>query len=158
MNRGTIIALRCGLVALLLGLLVIQALMLPAIAADYAVDAPELAYLRWPYLIASILVVACVQLAVLCVWRLLGFVQEGSIFSTRAFTWVDRIIGTTVVATILVVAMNAYLTAINMIPPGLFILLGGAAVGGLCLALLLVVMRALLVRATELESDLSEVI
>lgn len=158
MNRGTIIALRCGLVVLLLGMLVVQALVLPAMAADSAAQAPEIAYLRWPYLVASITVVACVQLAVLCVWRLLGFVQEGSIFSDRAFTWVDRIIGATVVATVLVLAMTAYLTAINMIPPGLLILLGGAVVGGTSLALLLLVMRALLVRATGLEADLREVI
>lgn len=158
MQQRAIIALRVCLVALMLGLLVAQVLIIPLLAHEAAREAPEVAYLRWPYTVAAIVVVACVQLAVVCVWRLLGFVRTGSIFSPRALMWVSRIIWSGVAATTVLVVMFVHLSAINAMPPWIFLLLTGGIVGGASLALLLVVMRALLVRATELETDLSEVI
>lgn len=158
MHSRTILALRAGLAALLLGLLFAQVLVLPLLSAEAAREFPEVAYLRVPYLVAAIVVVACVQAAVVNVWRLLGLVRAGSIFSPRAFRWVDQIIGFTVGATVIVLAMNVHLTVIEANPPATFLFLTGATVGGICLALLMVVMRALLVRATQLEADMQEVI
>ncbi|NLF03986.1 MAG: DUF2975 domain-containing protein [Actinomycetales bacterium] len=158
MHKSTTLALRVALGAVLLGTLFSQVLLIPLLAAEAAWEAPEVAYLRWPYTAAAIAVVLCVQVAVVCVWRLTAFVRRGSIFSARAFGWVDRIIGAVLAAVVILAAMFVHLTAINAMPPAVLFFLTGGVVAGLCLALLVVVMRALLVRATELESDLSEVI
>ena len=158
MTRATILALRLTLAVVLLGTLVTQALIIPLLASETAIANPEVDHLRWPYTIGAIAVVACVQVAIVCVWRLLGFVRAGSIFSPLAFRWVDIIVGSIGVAVAILVVMFVHLTVIAAMPPAAFLFLIGGVVTGLCLALLMVVMRALLVRATQLETDLSEVI
>ena len=158
MQGRTITALRIALAAVLLGTLLTQALIIPLLAAEAARESPEVAYLRYPYTVAAIVFVLCVQVAIVCVWRLLAFVRGGSIFSPTAFAWVNRIIGSIVVAVVILAAMWVHLSAINAMAPAVFLFLTGGVVCGLCLALLMVVMRALLERATQLESDLSEVI
>lgn len=158
MNRLTILAVRIALAAVLLGTLVTQVLVIPLLASETAIANPEVDYLRWPYTLGAIVVVACVQVAIVCVWRLLGFVRAGSIFSPLAFRWVDVIVGAIGIAIAILVVMFFHLSAISAMPPAAFLFLIGGAVSGLCLALLVVVMRALLVRATQLEADLSEVI
>ena len=158
MNRLTILAVRIALAAVLLGTLATQSLIIPLLASQTADTNPEVGYLQWPYTVAAIGVVACVQVAIVCVWRLLGFVRAGSIFSPLAFRWVHVIIAAIGVAVAILVVMFVHLTAIAAMPPAAFLFLVGGVVSGLCLALLMVVMRALLVRATQLESDLSEVI
>ncbi|MDQ2625375.1 MAG: DUF2975 domain-containing protein [Actinomycetota bacterium] len=158
MNRRTILALRLALGVVLLGTLFVQALIIPLLASEAAREAPEVAHLRPGYMVGAILVVLCVQVAIVCVWRLLGFVRSGSIFSPRAFAWVDRITGSIWAAVLILAGMFVHLSAIDAMPPAVFLFLVGGVVTGLCLALLVVVMRALLVRATQLEADLSEVI
>ena len=158
MQGRTVTALRIGLAGVLLGTFLTQVLIIPLLAAETALANPEVAYLRWPYVAGAVAVVACVQVAIVCVWRLLGFVRTGSIFSTRAFRWVDVIIGAIGAAVAILVVMFIHLTVIAAMPPAAFLFLIGGVVSGLCLALLMVVMRGLLVRATQLESDLSEVI
>jgi len=158
MQGRTVTALRIGLAGVLLGTFLTQVLIIPLLAAETALANPEVAYLRWPYVAGAVAVVACVQVAIVCVWRLLGFVRTGSIFSTRAFRWVDVIIGAIGAAVAILVVMFIHLTVIAAMPPAAFLFLIGGVVRGLCLALLMVVMRGLLVRATQLESDLSEVI
>jgi len=158
MQARTILALRVALGAVLLGTIATQALIIPLLAAEAARESPEVAYLEGPYTLAAIVFVLCVQLAVACVWRLLSFVRRGSIFSPAAFAWVNRIIGSIVVAVGILATMWVHLTVINAMPPAVFLFLTGGVVCGLCLALLMVVMKALLVRAAQLEADLSEVI
>ena len=158
MRARTITALRIALAAVLLGTLLTQVLIIPLLAAEAARESPEVAYLRLPYTVAAIVFVLCIQLALVCVWRLLSFVRSGSIFSPAAFAWVNRITGSIVVAVAILAVMWVHLTVINAMAPAVFLFLTGGVVCGLCLALLVVVMKALLVRATELEADLSEVI
>ena len=158
MNRLTVLAVRVALGAVLLGTLATQVLIIPLLASEVAIANPEVDYLQWPYTFAAIGVVASVQVAIVCVWRLLGFVRAGSIFSPLAFRWVDVIIGAIGAAVAILVVMFGHLWAIAAMPPAAFLFLTGGVVTGLCLALLMVVMRALLVRATQLEADLSEVI
>src|SRR5690554_2118716 len=148
MTRLAILALRIALAAVLLGTLFVQVLIIPLLASETAIANPEVDYLQLPYTIGAITVVVCVQVAIGCVWRLLGFVRAGSIFSPLAFRWVDAIVA----------AIGVAVSVLEAMPPAAFLFLIGGVVTGLCLALLVVVMRALLVRAAQLETDLSEVI
>jgi|SRR5690554_3595991 len=158
MTRLAILALRIALAAVLLGTLFVQVLIIPLLASETAIANPEVDYLQLPYTIGAITVVVCVQVAIGCVWRLLGFVRAGSIFSPLAFRWVDAIVAAIGVAVSVLVVMFIHLSVIEAMPPAAFLFLIGGVVTGLCLALLVVVMRALLVRAAQLETDLSEVI
>ena len=84
--------------------------------------------------------------------------ERDTVFSTNAFRFVDIILGSIAVATVLVTAMNILLSAVNANPPLAFLALIAKTVVGIGLALLMIVMRMLLVQATALRSELSEVV
>ena len=73
-------------------LLLAQVLFLPALAGAMAEDSPELAYLRWPTLVVAVLGLGCVQVVIVCTWKLLAMVKADRIFSRDAFAWVDAIV------------------------------------------------------------------
>ncbi|HEX7496778.1 MAG TPA: DUF2975 domain-containing protein, partial [Candidatus Limnocylindrales bacterium] len=82
--------LRVALVVLVLGAVVAQVLVW-VVASEEGGIYPELAYLVVPYSVAGILAIACGQVALLVVWRLLSMVNGGVIFTRRALRWVDVI-------------------------------------------------------------------
>jgi hypothetical protein len=92
--------LRVALVVLLLGTVLAQVLV-PVAASQFGTTVPEVAYLVVPYSLAAILFIACVQVALLVVWRLLSFVDGGVIFTRRALRWIDVITSCAAVATVL---------------------------------------------------------
>ena len=158
MQRAAMVALKAVLVVIFLILLFGQVLVIPLFASDTAAFYPELAYLRWPGVAYSIAVVICVQIALVGIWMLLSMVSRDAIFRPSAFRVVDVIIGCTVVATVLVAVGFPVLVVTGAMNPGLMIMIFTTVVAGLAVALLLIVMRALLVKATELEHDLAEVV
>lgn len=135
-----------------------QILIVPLMADEVVREFPEAAYLRWPGIVGCVAIVACVQVALVCMWRLLSMVARESIFRPSAFRYVDAIVGATVAATALCLVALGILGAARTLPPAVMLLLLMCVVGGIGLALLLVVMRGLLTKATELEHDLAEVI
>jgi amino acid transporter len=155
MNVLTIGALRVVIVLIAIGTFGGQFLVVD-LAGEMSREYPEFAYLA-PRLVALALVtILCVQVALVAVWALLDLVRRRAIFDRRAFRWVDVIIGSILVATVLVIAVTG--VVLNTGPPGLVLLLGAAIIGGVGLALLMVVMRGLLASATELETELAEVV
>lgn len=159
MNNLTIRILRCVLVLTFLAMVVAQTLILPWLSAVFADDFPEVAYIRASMLAVSILVIACGEVVVVCTWKLLSMVQQDSIFSERAFGWVNWIVGAIVAACMLVLGVFVYTSFwVDIGQLGLTMAEFGAVIGGLTLALLLVTMRGLLSKATTLQSDLAEVI
>jgi len=159
MNRVVIVALRALVGVLMLGLLLIQVVILPVLAAEEAQSFPEVAFLRWPVLVLAILTVACVQVALVALWALLTLVEQGQVFSPAAFRHVDVIVAAAVVASALVAGTWWYLTLVGGIQQlGLTLMCFGLTCAGVALALLMVVMKALLRQATQLTSDLAEVI
>jgi len=74
-NGNVISALRVCLVALGLGALFGQTVYVPVAASQSAQVYPELAYLAVPYALATIVVLLCVQAAVVAVWKLLAMVR-----------------------------------------------------------------------------------
>jgi len=142
-----------------------QFVVIPGAAADEVDFFPPYAPLEVPYVTAAVLGVACVQVALIAVWMLLAMVQRDSIFTERAFLWVDVVIGATVVATLITAGVTAHLFVADIPSPDdgmdLLAALGASLVTtcvGASFAMLLVLMRGLLRKATDLQTEISEVV
>ncbi len=159
MSRPTINALRALLVVIALGTLAAQVWFFPLVADQMATEFPELVWLRLPMLIVVILAIVGVQVALLAVWMLLSMVEKENVFSERAFMWVNVIIGAAIIDTIIVAAVNWFMSyQVHANPPGLMLMLLALTVGGVAFALLMVLMKGLLRKAAEMTDELSEVI
>ena len=157
MNRTVIHSLKALLAVMIAILLACQVLLIPSVAEQTAYMHPEFAYLQWPGILVSTVFLLCVQLALLCVWRLLTLVQGSSIFSQNAFKWVDAILWLVITATLLSLASFITLTVVgNSSTVNLLCILG--VILGAGFALLVVVLRGLLHKASQLEQDLAEVV
>jgi len=158
MGRTTIRALRALLATIFLGVLATQTALLPWFAAVMAQDAPEFADLRLPVLVLAVLILACVEVALVAIWRLLGRVGDGRIFTANSDRPVVAIIGAVVTATVLVAALTWVLGSAGAMPPLLGLVLVATTVCGGALTLLMVVLRRLLLTATQDRAELAEVI
>ncbi len=134
-------------------------LLVPLYASQVGTTFPEVAYLVVPYSVAAILFIACGQVALLVVWRLLSMVGGGVIFTRRALRWVDVIIGCAAVATVL--SAGVLIHMLRFVPGGggpMGVYLVACVVAGLAFVLLMVVMRGLLESAIADRTELDEVI
>lgn len=146
-------------IALLIALLgVCQIVVIPATAVAMGQRYPEFASLVVPGTVIGIVFVLSAQVVLVCVWRLLSLVRADSIFTDRAYVWVDLSLWCVALATALVVGSLVLLSLAGASPPSITLLcLIGIVVGG-CLSLLIVVLRGLVRKASQLEHDLSEVV
>lgn len=158
MHRTTIGILKGLIVALLALLLVCQVFVVPAVAQQMIERSPELGYLQVPGILITVGFLLCVQISLVCVWRLLSLVRAASIFSNDSFTWVDIILGIVALATLLIVGSFITLAVAGVASPSVIILCSLGIVLGAGLTLLIVVLRGLLRKASQLEHDLSEVV
>lgn len=158
MQRSTIVLLKGLIAVLLLLLLACQIFIVPIVAAQSAWRYHEIAYLQIPGLVIGVLFLVCVQIVLICVWRLLSLIREDAIFTERAFREVDVSLWSVAFATLLVAVALVTLSASGVMNGSITLLcVLGIVVGG-GLSLLIVVLRGLLRKATQLEQDLSEVV
>lgn len=163
MGKLTILALRVVIAMVVAGSLFVQVRMVPLLSTDLveagAPDGPRIALLA-----IVVLGILCVEVVAVCVWRLLTMVRRGTVFSHRAFRFVDVIFGAIAIASVLMFGI-AVILAPGEIAPGVVLLICGAAllIGGV--ALVVLVMRTLLAQAVardaeaeHLRSELDEVI
>ncbi|GAA3271081.1 DUF2975 domain-containing protein [Paenarthrobacter aurescens] len=163
MGKLSILALRVVIALVLAGSLFVQLRMVPLLSIDLseagAPDGPRIALLA-----IVVLGILCVQVVAVCVWRLLTMVRRGTVFSHRAFRFVDIIFGAIAFAAVLMFGI-AVILAPGETAPGVVLLICGAAlmIGGV--ALVVLVMRTLLaqavardVEAAGLRAELDEVI
>lgn len=165
MGRLPVLALRAVLAMLLTGSVFVQAVMVPLLAADLDGLDAEHAYLRAPLLLIVFLGVVTVEVVLVCVWRLVTMVRRGTVFSHAAFRLVHVVIGAVVAAALLVFTLGALLAPGEAVAPGVVLLVGGAGVAVLGVALVVLVLRMLLaqavardVEATRMRAELNEVI
>lgn len=158
MHRMTIVSLQALIAVLLALLLLCQVVVVPAIAASMADRLPPLAFLQWPGVIAAAVFVLCLQVALVCVWRLLSLVREGIIFSPKAFAYVDVILAAIIAATVIVAGAIILLLAVGASSPSITLLAVLGIMVGTLLTMLVIVLRGLLRKAWQLESDLAEVV
>ncbi|WP_037860410.1 DUF2975 domain-containing protein [Streptomyces sp. NRRL S-340] len=165
MSRLCILVLRAGVVAAVLAGLFGQIVVIPATAAGEVDRFPPYAPFATPYVTVAIVCVACVQVGLVALWQLLAMVDHGAIFTPRAFRWVDTIIGAAAVATLLAAGVAGHLALADIPSPddgmevvsALFSAVTGAGAGG-AFVMLVVVLRGLLRKATDLQSEIAEVI
>lgn len=150
-------ALRFFLVVLFGILVLFQVMSLPGQFAHMAKESPDMAYLRWPATIVTVFWVLCIQVVIVCTWKLLGMVTSDRIFSEASFVWVNGIVRAIGAGWVTLVGVFLYV-GFNASDPGLPLLLFLLVVGIAVLGLLMLVMRALLRQATSLRSDMEAVI
>jgi hypothetical protein len=153
----TIAALKAFLVMLFGILVVFQTLSLPGQFAHMAKESPDLAHLRWPLTAVTVFWVLCMQVVIVCTWKLLTLVRNDRIFSDASFAWVDTILSAIGAAWVTLLGVWTYV-AFTWKDPGLPLLLLLMLVGVAVLGLLMAVMRALLRQATTLRTDMQAVI
>ena len=165
MGNLTITVLRVVLAAVLAGSLLVQAVMVPLLAADLDGLDPDYAHLRTPLLAFAVLGIVTIQVVVVCVWRLMTMVRRGTVFSHAAFRYVDVVIGAISVASLLTFGLGVTLAPGEAVAPGVVLLIGGAGVLVAGIALVVLVMRMLLAQAVardaeahHLQAELDEVI
>ena len=121
--------------------------------------AREFSHVLVPYVGSAFVAFICVEAVLVSLWVLLGMAQQGSVFSERAFRWVDAIIWATGIATtlaLIVVGIMVFVPTSGA--PAPFIMMIVLTLGGAAFALLMTVMRALLRQATDARAELEEVI
>ena len=158
MNKIAVRLLRAALLVLLLGSVLAQVLV-PVFGNMEESSFPALAYLVVPYSVAGIIVIACGQVTLLVVWRLLSLVEGGVIFTRRALRWVDVIVACGAVATVLSAGVLVHM--LRFVPGGggpMGLYMSACIAGGLAFVLLVVVMRGLLESAIADRTELDEVI
>ena len=153
-------ALRVLIVLIAAGALFAQIRIVPFVAVGLSEDA---AHPVWgvPLAVAGILTIACGEVVLIALWALLSRVRRGSIFTSRAFRWVDVMITAGIVATGLTIAVCALVAGVLEPPldaPGLVAIAGGTVILSAAFVLLVLVMRGLLRTATEMRTELAEVI
>ncbi|MGK7221379.1 DUF2975 domain-containing protein [Kocuria flava] len=156
-ERWAVAALRVFLVLLFGILLVFQFMSVPGQFAHMAQESPGSAHLRWPLTALFGFWILCVQVVVVATWKLLTLVREDRIFSDAALVWVDAIVGAVGAAWAVLLGVSV-LVGLGADDPGPVLVVVLATTGVTVLGLLMVVMRALLRRATELRTDMEAVI
>jgi hypothetical protein len=154
--------LRILLALVFVALVAAQVWALPEMTPDLADPSTEQSVVRWTMLTASVLGLLCVQVVLVCTWRLLTMVTHDRIFSASALPWVNAIVRAVAVGWVMLLGtfVCAYYFIVDEVSDDpvlpallLVLLLVGAVVG-----LLLLVMRELLRQATTLRTDMEAVI
>jgi hypothetical protein len=163
MGTLTVHALRAVLVVVLAGTVLVQALMVWTLVSG---NDPENGTLPLTALrLVTIVGMATVEVAVLCVWRLVTMVRRGTVFSHTAFRYVDGVIGSIVAAALVWFTVTIINAPGQRDDPGVTLIMGGIGLAILGVALIVLVLRMLLaqavardVEATRLRAELDEVI
>ena len=159
MNKLVVLALRAILVVIALGVVVAQLRIVPVVAR--VLEEQTGVAVAVPYSVVGVAYGVCILLALVCLWALLSMVRRESIFSSRAFRWVDIMIGAGAVATVLALGLAVHVYVVIEPPldaPGLVLGALVAVLVATTFALLMVVMRGLLRQATTLRGELDEVV
>jgi hypothetical protein len=115
--------------------------------------------------VITILGMVAVQVALVCVWRLVTMVRRGTVFSDAAFRYVDGVIGAIVAAALVWFAVTIVNAPGQRDDPGVTLIMGGIGVAILGVALIVLVLRMLLVQAVardveaaHMQAELDDVI
>jgi hypothetical protein len=163
MGKLAVNALRAVLVVVFVGTVFIQALMVWMLVSgrDPEDGSLPLTALR----VITILGMVSVQVAVVCVGRLVTMVRRGTVFSHAAFRYVDGVIGAIVAAALVWFAVTVVNAPGQRDDPGVTAIMGGVGVAILGVALIFFVLRLLLAQAVardaeaaQMQAELAEVI
>ncbi|MFI6093765.1 DUF2975 domain-containing protein [Streptomyces sp. NPDC051218] len=163
MGKLTVRALRVVLVVVLVGTVSVQAGMVWALVSGS--DPEDGSLPLTAFRVITILGMVSVQVALVCVWRLVTMVRRGTVFSHVAFRYVDGIIGAIVAIALLWFTVTVINAPGQRDDPGVSVIMGGIGVAILGVALIVLVLRMLLaqavareVEAAQMQAELDEVI
>ncbi|TQN41157.1 DUF2975 family protein [Blastococcus colisei] len=160
--RRVVLPLRTLLVIVFVALVVAQIWGVPGLLPDLAEPTLERSAMKVAMATVSVLALVCVQVVIVCTWKLLTLVTNDRIFSASALPWVNGIVRATVVGwgMLLGAFVCSYYFIVDEVSddPALPALLLLLLLVGAVLGLLMVVMRALLRQATTLRADMEAVI
>ncbi|MFI7148248.1 DUF2975 domain-containing protein [Nonomuraea sp. NPDC050022] len=163
MGNLTVLALRAVLGVVLTGTVFIQALMVWTLVSGN--DPEDGSLPLTPLRLITILGMVSVQVAVVCVWRLVTMVRRGTVFSHAAFRYVDIVIGAIVAAALVWFAVTAINAPGQRDDPGVSVIMAGIGVAILGVALIVRVLRVLLAQAVardgqaaQMQAELDDVI
>ena len=156
MGSLMVVATRAVLAMMLAGSVFVQAVMVPLLAIDLEEADADVAHLQIPFAVLLILIIATAQVTVVCAWRLVTMVRRGTVFSDDAFRYVDVMIGAAAAASVLTFALGVVLAPGDAVPPGMVLLVGGAAVVAAGIGLIELVLRTLLAQAISREAEAHE--
>src|SRR5689334_9526263 len=163
MGKLTVRALRAVLAGVLAGTVFVQAGMVWTLVSgsDKEDGSLPLTALR----VITILGMVSVQVALVCVWRLVTMVRRGTVFSHAAFRYVDVVIGAIVAAALVWFAVTIINAPGQRDDPGVSVIMAGIGVAILGVALIVYVLRLLLaqavvrdVEAAQLQAELDAVV
>jgi Protein of unknown function (DUF2975) len=163
MGKLAVGALRAVLTVMLAGTVFVQAGMVWALVSGS--DPEDGSLPLTPLRVVTILGMVSVQVALVCVWRLVTMVRRGTVFSHAAFWYVDVVIGAIVAAALVWFTVTILNAPGQRADPGVTVIMGGVGVAILGVALIVLVLRMLLVQAVardveaaRLRAELDEVI
>ena len=149
--------LRGMLAAAFAYLVLLQVAFLPGAAKRITEEWPHLTSVRLPMLVGSLLVLACVQAVIVCTWKLLTMVKADRIFSKESLAWVDGIVWAMASAWLVLLVALMY-SVFRWRGLGVTVTMTLIQLGGSVLIWLMLVMRALLLQATNLRTEMEAVI
>lgn len=155
--RRAVVPLRVMLGLTFAILVVFQVMSMPGQFRHMSAEDPDMADLRWPLTVFSIVEIGCIQIAIVCTWRLLTMVQQDRIFTDEALRWTDAIIAAIATAWALFAGLFLYV-GFHADDPGVPMLMMLMLLAGGAFGLLVLVMRGLLGQATTLRADMEGVI
>jgi hypothetical protein len=162
-GKLTVRALRVVLVVMLAGTVFVQAAMVFALVSGS--DPEDGSLPLTAFRVLAIVGMVSVQVALVCVWRLLTMVRSGTVFSPAAFRYVDIVIGAIVSAALVWFAVTAVNAPDQRDDPGVTLIMAGIGLAILGVALMVLVLRMLLaqavardVEAAHLQAELDHVI
>jgi hypothetical protein len=153
-GKLTVQALRAVLVAVLAGTVFVQAGMVWALVSGS--DPEDGSLPLTPLRLITILGMVSVQVALVCVWRLVTMVRGGTVFSHAAFRYVNIVIGAIVAAALVWFAVTAINAPGQRDDPGVTVIMGGIGVAILGVALIVLVLRMLLAQAVARDTEASQ--
>jgi hypothetical protein len=163
MGKLAVRALRAVLVVVFAGTVFVQAGMVWVLVAGN--DPEDGSLPLTSFRVITILGMVSVQVALVCVWRLVAMVRRGTVFSHAAFRYVDGVIGAIVSAALLWFVVTAVNAPGQRDDPGVTVIMGGIGLAILGVALIVLVLRMLLaqavardVEAAQMQAELDEVI
>ncbi|MEV6155563.1 DUF2975 domain-containing protein [Nonomuraea sp. NPDC052129] len=154
MGKLTVLALRAVLGVVLTGTVSIQALMVWTLISGN--DPEDGSLPLTPLRVITILGMVSVQVAVVCVWRLVTMVRRGTVFSHAAFRYVDIVIGAIVAAALVWFAVTAINAPGQRDDPGVTVIMAGIGVAILGVALIVRVLRVLLAQAVARDGEAAQ--
>lgn len=164
MSRIVTLAIRALIIVLALVCLLVQLVFAPTFARGAAMDPVPGAWRGTDiaFAIALFLLFTCAEVVLVVIWVLLGRAQSDRVFQMSSIRWIDWTIGAGFAATACVFVIGVLFTKAYQADgdsPGVVALGFGVPMAlTLGFALVMIVMRRLLLQATQMRGELDEVI